>query len=294
MSRYYRITRMISMVLALLSLVFLLFDAVVYRALQTKMTAFDEITRMEENLFIFTGVSLLVYLAFTLAAFLHTANYLRRAAELRFPYLVLLAGIVLSLLFVFSDLALLNDIGKQYREGWPQPEWFLLYPLLVFQFLTALVYLAFHLFAFRETELLPRVVVDSNVFLSVQYVGLICGFLGLLSAGLGYLFPRSWNYRIHTTGSMIVFMIPYGIAAFYWLFSKMKEKQGLLFDEKQRQDMGKASFWTLLVTTVVMVGLFAANYNNLGGITSVQWLPVWLFSVLFFFSVGNLYFGWRD
>lgn len=47
-------------------------------------------------------------------------------------------------------------------------------------------------------------------------------------------------------------------------------------------------------SALFMILLFIINYNNLLGVISILWLPLYLFSVLFLFSLTNLYFSGRD
>lgn len=294
MTRLDKLLKWISVVLGLAALGFFAFDVVLFTDLQPRMVALEPITQAEENLFKWTGVGLLLLLGFCLTSLLRTANYLRRASKVTFLYIALIISGGISLLFVFSDVALLSDIGKQYRHGLSQPEWLVLYVVMGFQVLTALAYLTFHLFGFRQENLLEQVALDSNIFLIAQYVGILCGLMGLAFSSLGYIYPRGWNQDIHTTTGLIVLLIPYGLVVGYWLLTKLQEKERLLYDEKQRQDIGKSAFMTLILSVVIMVSVFIANYNNLGGVTCVLWLPIYLYSALFLFSLGNVYFSWKN
>jgi len=201
--------------------------------------------------------------------------------------------VVLSLIFIFADIALLGDIAKQYKASMVQPEWSILYPIIAFQSSTAFLLTYFHLFAFKEKEQTKYVVRDSNIFLLVQYIGVICGLMGLVFASLGFVFSRGWNLQIHTTYTSIILLIPYVLVILYWLITKLQEKHREWYDEKQLQDVGRSAFLTLVLSVVFMTGLFIANYNSLRGIVSIIWLPLYLFWVLFLFSVTNLYFRIR-
>jgi len=280
--------------LGLGSLGFFVFDLVLILKLQPRMVAFEILTPAEVNLFNWTGVGLLIFLGFCLASLLRSVNYLRRAPRVTILYIAMIISGILAFLFTFSDIALLSDIVKQYRLGLGQPEWLLLYPLMVFQFLMLLATLYLHVYAFRPEDLLHQVALDSNIFLIVQYVGLLCGLLGLAFSSLGYIFPGPWKLTIHTLTSMILFMTPYGLAVGYWLMTKLLEKDRRLYDEKQSQDIGRSAFFTLLMTAILMVCLFIANFNDLGGVTSMLWLPIWLFSSVFFFSLGIVYLSWKE
>jgi hypothetical protein len=118
--------------------------------------------------------------------------------------------------------------------------------------------------------------------------------MGLTLSSLGFLFPRAWNLDIHVTTSSIVLLTPYALAVGYWFVTKLQEERRQWYDEKQLQDVGKSAFITQVLSVTFMIGLFVANYNNLSGVISVAWLPLYLFFGLFLFSAGNLYFSGKD
>ena len=294
MTRIDKLLKTSSVVLGFISVASFIFIFFVFSKLQPKMVNFETVSLAEEGLMNWVGAGLLFFLAFCLLSLLRVAKHLKKAKKIAFTSLLLVAGGVLSLLFVFSDVALLSDIGKQYKHGLSQPEWLLVYPIMGFQFIAAVVFTSFHLFGFKKKDQVEYVVRDSNIFSIVQYVGVICGLMGLAFSSLGFLFPRAWNLQVHVTMTPIILLAPYALAVGYWLFTKLQEKDRQWYDERQLQDVGKSAFLTLILSVVLMTGLFIANYNNLGGVVSVTWLPLYLFSVLFLFSAGNLYFSGRD
>jgi hypothetical protein len=289
-----KLLKIISIVLGLVSTAFFIFDYFVFASLRPKMIRFEAISPPEEGLLNWVGIGLLLFLAFCLLSLFQIAKYLKNAKKITLFSLFLLASGVLSLLFIFSDVALLNDIGKQYRYGLAQPEWLLLYFVMGFQFITGIMFTYLHISGFTKEKQLEYVAKDSNIFFVVQYVGVICGLLGLLSSSLGFLFANAWNLVTHTTIGSIVLLTPYSLAVLYWLLIKLQEKPRQWYDEKQLQDIGKSSFSTLILSVIFMNGLFVANYRNLGGVVSILWLPLYLFLVLLLFSSGNLYFSGKN
>ena len=282
-----------SLILGLASTAVFIFDYFFFASLRPKMIQFEAIAPAEEGLLNWVGIGLLLFLAFCLLSLFQTAKYLKNAKKITLFSLFLITSGVLSLLLIFADVALLSDIGKQYRHGLAQPEWSMLYPVMGFQFFTAIVFTYNHIFGFTKETSFTYVAQDSNIFIIVQYVGIICGLLGLVSSCLGFLFPRAWTLQVHTTMTLIILFIPYLLAVGYWLLTKLQEEYRQWYDEKQLQDIGKSAFLTLVLSVILMIGLFVTNYNDLGGVVSVLWLPLYLFSVLFLFSSGNLYFYGR-
>jgi hypothetical protein len=74
---------------------------------------------------------------------------------------------------------------------------------------------------------------------------------------------------------------------------KMGEKERQWFDEKQQQDLGKSALISLFVVTLIMLVIYIGGLPELNGLIQFNWLPIYLFSVIFFFSLGNLYFSSR-
>ena len=291
MTKLDKLTRMISVVLGLISTAFFVFDFFLFSRLRPKMINFETVNSAEEALLNWVGIGLLLFLIFCLLSLFRLAQYLRKVKKITFLLLLLLISGVLSFLFVFSDVALLSDIGKQYKYHLAQPEWSLIYPIMGFQLMVTGVFTCLHLFSFKQKDQVKHVVRDNNIFLVTQYVGLICGLMGLTFASLGFLFPRAWNLHIHVSITSILLLTPYVLAVGYWLITKLQEEKRQWYDEKQLQDVGKSALLTLISSVVFMTGLFIVNYNQLEGVIRMTWLPLYLFSILFVFSLSNLYFS---
>ncbi|MFC1711634.1 hypothetical protein ACFLZ1_03560 [Patescibacteria group bacterium] len=289
-----KILKIVSVFLGLASIVFFVFNYFVFINLQPKMISFKAVSVAEEGLMNWVGVGLLIFLVFCLVSLFKILKYLKNAKKITLFSIFLVAIGVLSLLFIFADIALLSDIGKQYRHGLAQPEWLMIYPIMGFQFMSAVIFTYFHVFGFKKENQVKLVIKDSNIFLIVQYVGIICGLMGLSLSSLGFLFPRAWSLQTHTTLSSIMMLIPYFLVVIFWFLIKIQEKTRQWYDEKQIQDVGKSAFLTMTISVVYMLGLFITNYNNLGGVVSILWLPLYLFLTLFIFSIGNLYFTGKN
>ena len=283
----------ISILLGFVSILFFVFAAFYFSKIQPKMIRFDAITTTEEGLLNWVGVGLLFFLAFCLLSLLRTVQHLKKSSSVSFLSIALVIMGVLALLFVFSDVALLGDIAKQYRHGLDQPEWMLVYPIMGFQLFVALVFTYFHITGFSKETQQEFVARDSNIYLVVQFVGVVCGLMGLVLASLGFVYARAWSLVVHTTMSSIILLFPYGLAVAYWLVTKLREENRQWYDEKQLLDVGKSAFLTLAASVVFMTVLFIANYGNLSGVISIIWLPLYLFFVLLLFSASNLFFAGR-
>ena len=259
--------------------------------LQSKMVAFTTLSTTESAILTGVGFALLIVFAFYLLSLWLVARFVKHAEKLTpFSQLLIIGG-VLSLLFIFSDVALLNDIHKQYQHGLSQPEWSMVFPIMIGQFLLTLVFVFLHVSGFFTRKQVDQIFVDINIFLVVQYVGLVCGALGLVMSLLGLFLSRGWSLYVHTILASLTLLFPYGLAALYWLITKIKEGHQEWWDEKQNRDLGRAALLTLVVNTIMMVVVFIININSLDGVIRMQWLPIYLFTTVFTFSLGNLYFN---
>ena len=138
MKKFDKLAKNIGIVLGFISIAFFAFDYGLFAQLKPKMTLFEEITKTEENLLLLVGIGLMIFLAFCIMSLYLLAKSIKNAEGVSISSLLLTAGIILSLLFTFSDIALLNDIAKQYRSDMAQPEWALLYPIMAFQLITTI------------------------------------------------------------------------------------------------------------------------------------------------------------
>jgi len=291
MTRMNKLIRCACLITGFVSVGFFVFSFFILSIIKPKMIAFQVISPLEEGSLNWIGVG--ITLVFYSLSVLRTANYSKRASEITHLSIIQIVVGVISFISIFADFALLGDIVKQYQHGFSQPEWALVLPIMVFQLLSLLFFLTLHLFGFKDKDQVGQVAFDSNIFIIVQLVGVLCGLGGLALSSLGYLYPKAWRLDIHTTMTLIILLIPYLLGAGYWFINKLQEKNRQFYDEKQIQDVGRSAFFTLILNVLLMTGLFLTNYSNLGGVTSISWLPIHLFSILLFFSLGNIYFTRR-
>jgi hypothetical protein len=286
-----KLLQTLNIILGILALIAFVYAWVVLIRLQPKMIAFQELTRLESSLLTGVGFGLLMALAFFLLTLLQVTRTVKRSEELKFFPLLLIFSGVISVLLIFSNFALLGDIHKQYLNELSQPEWSMVFPMLGFQSMVAALYLYLQLSGYFVKKEIKNIVRDVNIFLVVQYVGVICGGMGLAMASLGFFFPTGWSLPVHTILAGLTILFPYALAVLYWVITKIKEKDRIWWDEKQLLDVGKSAMLTLVVNTVLMIGLFIFNIQDLAGVVRMLWLPLYLFAGIFVFSLGNLFFS---
>jgi hypothetical protein len=285
--------RIANIFLGILSVAFFVYDGILFSSVRPKMENWVPLTSGEEQLLLLMGVGLMVILLFFTLTIYQVIRTIRFSERLPVGLVLLFVIGVVAALFIFSDVALLMDISKQYDAGFLQPEWNLVYPIMIGQLAVALLFLILHISGYFSKQNLREIVQDSNIFLVVQVVGLVCGGMGLVMSMLGFFFPKGWNPLIHTVMGSAVVISPYLLVIAYWIILKLKEPSHQLYDEKQILDVGRSAFLTLIISVVLMVFLFASQYNDLGGVVRYLWMPLYLFGVVFLFSIGNLYFSSR-
>ena len=291
MNQKNRTLQFINILTGIVTLAGVIFDFILFANVKVKMVNFLPLTQQEGNLLTVAGFSFLLMAGFFALSLLHLVVSLRYSESLKFLVVVLFVIGLIALLMVFADISLLKDIVNQYEEGLEQPEWALLYPILIPQGILVLIFVILHFMGYFNKAQSNMVAVDSNIFLIVQYTGLLCGGMGLAFSILGFIYSRGWSLVIHTIVTNIILALPYGLAVLYWFLVKTHDKSQPLFDEKQRQDVGWSAFLTLIVVSAMMVLVFAVNIHSLNGPISYLWLPLYLFSAILIFSVGNLYFN---
>lgn len=280
-------------ILGTVSAAFFVYALFVFITLKPKMVHFEALSRQETALLTGTGFGLLMVLVFFILSLIALIRYVKFSSEVNLRHVLLVICTVLALLLVFADVALLSDISKQHAAMLAQPEWALLLPITAFQLLVTLVLTYLHLSGSLQRREVEQVARDSNTFLVVQYVGLLCSAMGLAASGMGFLFSWAWNLLVHVVISSAVLLFPYGLVVIYWLVSNIREHGKVLFDEKQIQDIGRSSWLALGGIIFGMILLFGLTINHLEGVVRMLWAPFMVFGIIFLFSLGNLVFSRR-
>ncbi len=289
-----RLFTIATLLLGVISLLWLVYDYFLYRQLKPVMLSFDELGRLEQlaefvwlsYLFLFmvhiiTGVTLLLHL-----------RYFKVIRPVNI--VIVLLGIT-SFLAVFSDWAILGDISKEYEAGWDTSgEWTILYILLAIHAVFILSLTGISAVVLRKLKVNDKTEMpmqkDEMVFTVAQYVGLICGIIGLVWT----VFALVWSQRLpvsyhHMLASSIMILIPYGLVVLYWFILKSSEKIGDWYDEKQSRDVYRSGFITLVAIIPVMLALYLVIHNDKLFIRGDYfWFPFLVFSSLTLFSVLTL------
>jgi len=204
-----------------------------------------------------------------------------------------------SLLMLFGDFALLSDISKEYVFGLPGE-----FNILFFSQALRFIFYILMIVLLASTRKLVRkggeeiVLKDDSIFINAQYIGILSGVSGLIlvtTFSLMYLavYPLPlWAAKAGIVVISLIAIIPYILIVFYWLVIKLKEKISEWYDEKQYQDITKASLVTLTVSIIIMTVIFIIQYFlSTFDFINITWFPFYIILVLLLFSSSALYFS---
>lgn len=279
---------LLTLVLGLATFLWLLFHCYEIRTDLAGLLRFDA-----SDLSDFLAVAgYLVMIFFHAAAFLFLFGRARLAARFGgWPVLGLAFGVV-SLVSVAVQKVMYDEIRREMTIEFPVPgEVSLLYLLLGVNllFAAAMMFAAFRILTRGESLGGVAEVKDERVFSLAQAMGIVSGAMGLALTFLlivrGWPSERLWVF----IPFYILFLLPYGLAALYWLCLKRRERPSDWYDEKQVRDMLKASFATLALS-VPGLAILGVVPHPIG----FAWFPYYLFLVLTLFSSGTLFFFKRD
>jgi hypothetical protein len=198
---------------------------------------------------------------------------------------------IISGLLLLSDLALLSDIGKEYVEGWDtSSEWTILFINHSLHTLFAL--LAFPALMVKGKGQIEEIAAkDDVIFAAAHTTGLLCGGIGLVVVILALAAPLpTWLLATLSIPIGLLIILPSLLAVGVWLFMKRREKVNEWFDEKQLQDISRASLWTLALTLPCMIAVgIVQRVNGPGSAWDFVWLPLYIFLNMTLFSAATLY-----
>ncbi len=194
---------------------------------------------------------------------------------------------LLSLFSLLGDYGLLNDIGKETRlTGQPQTEWDVLTVVLAVHalFFLLMIVLIFQTFRRLKRESAAETAVkDEVLFLMAQWMGVICGAVGLLVNFSFFARQIPSRQYVFLVPFYFLILLPYGLAALSWLVMQRRIKPRDWCDEKQWGDMTRAALATLVLSLPGMAFLLLFR-QPLG----MFWFPHYVFLSLFFFSACTL------
>ena len=251
--------------------------------------------------------SIPVAVTYIIFGFFHIAAILTLILELNFfkrdnflRAFLFFTGIV-SLLMLFGDFALMSDISKEYVFGLPG-EFNILFLSqilhLVFYILMVILLISSRKLAGKKGE--EIVLKDDSIFINAQYIGILSGISGLsLVIIFSTFYLRVYDLSVWATKAGIIVasllaVIPYVLIVFYWLIIKLRERINEWYDEKQYQDITRASLVALMMSIIFLLIVFIIQYI-FGDFELLNfiWFPLYFFLILLLFSSTILFFNKR-
>lgn len=195
----------------------------------------------------------------------------------------------LSLFLLVVDVMMLRDIGNEYMSGHDiSGEWHMVFAGHIVHALFALLLL---IQCAAAGKLLSKnfkttaAVKDEALFLTVNQIGIISSVLGFVCVFFPGLIGVPQAYQNGLLFLLcIVFLIPYGLAAVYWFFTKRKEKPTEWYDEKQFADVTRGALFTLVFTVFITIAIYFFSSVKVIDISTALWFPQYLFLTLLLFS----------
>jgi uncharacterized membrane protein len=265
----------------------LIYNLLLFTYLYPRVLHFEPLGGQLEALGILSGLSLAVIGFFHLITVMTLVLQVivsRSAGFLRI--LTIVIGIISGLLLL-SDLAMLQDIGKQYALGWNTAgEWTILFINhglhVIF---TVLALLA--LLTKRKGENPPEeaALKDEVLFNAAHMTGLLCGGIGLVATVIVLVARIPILVEILSIPVGVLILLPYLLMLGIWLFFKRKEKVREWLDEKQFQDIARAGLWTTILLPPCMIAIGVLQLvNGVDSAWSYTWLPFYIFLAMLVFS----------
>ncbi len=283
------LTRIV-IILGILAFIGILINTSVFVKLFPIVSEFDELPSWAEVSGSVVGCVLIVNLVFHVFALFLLTWQNKILQNLNLLKGVTYALGVVSIVLIFSNVALLSDIGNQYEAGLStKGEWYGLAITHSFH----VVFVLFSLFVIQQNArlLIGRESVDMpkhdlSCFLASLYSGVTSGLLGMIM--ILYLILSQFPERYYTQAIVVftgVVILPVLFSSFVWVLQEKNFHLIKWFDEKQRVDAGNAAFISLCVSIPLLWALhFIAPFFLSGLIIAKSAVPFVTFLCLFLFS----------
>lgn len=299
MNRLLKISNTTTFILCLVSTAGLIFTNTFFLMLRDKIINMGNVESFMENFSVPVTLVYCIFVVFHLFAMFTLILQLDFfKIENLFRAFLFFTGTI-SLLMLLGDFALSSDISKEYRFGLPD-EFNILFLSQALHFVFYILMIVLLLLARKSILKKSEEVVlkDNSIFINAQYIGIFSGISGLILITIFsvltltvYPLP-SWAIDAGVIVISLVAVIPYILIVLYWLVIKLNERITEWYDEKQYQDITRASLVTLIASIIIMALIFIAQYfvSSLNFFNEI-WFPFYIFLVLLLFSASTLYFN---
>jgi hypothetical protein len=274
-----------------------IFNSIIYIMLHQKISLGQDITAFTDRVSVYVGISTILLLLFHFAAIATTLLTLRVAKKDSVLQSFIFFLSIISTVMIAGDFALCSDIVKEYGAGLIEG----IFSEVVILYFSQLLHLLFYAFAIVLILITSRKTLPDNgaknlalkdeaIFLDVQYVGIFTSIMGLAILVALSLFTPLWAIKKGIITLCIVLLLPYAMIVAYWILLKIREKITEWYDEKQFQDVTRASFISLIASMLILAVFFLIqNLYTRFALMNVIWFPLYFFMTLLVFSSIVLY-----
>jgi O-antigen/teichoic acid export membrane protein len=233
------------------------------------------------------GAGHLIVLVFNIYAILIIYSHFRHSKDFGILKTALLILGIFSLFSTGIEKVMVDEIARQYRSGMEVSE----ISILNISYVLNMLFSVFTLFYILKVLPIVYTVngsedsVDERIFTIAQFMGILSGLAGLLLV-FDLAGKKTANDElVFYTPFFILFLIPYILAVLYWLSFKIRRKISDWYDEKQLQDIMKASLTTLVLS---IPGLFLFLFLGIPSIS--HFFLYYVFLALVIFSGSTLFY----
>lgn len=296
MNQAIRINKKISLILLIISFTGFVSNCIFYIMMHLRIAGNLEIETFTKSIEIFAALAIVLVLFFHLSALLAVILEIRvyLTDSILRSFIFFLA--VISTVMLFGDYALIGDITKEYKAGLIEG----IFSEFIILYFSQVLHLLFYIFAvillvitgIKRTEAVQtrEALKDEAIFIDVQYIGIFTSILGLAILIAMSLFTPMWAIKKGIIILCICLVLPYALIVIYWLVLKIRERITEWYDEKQFQDVTRASFISFLSSIVILAAFFLIqNLVEDFKLMNVIWFPLYFFSALLIFSTTVLY-----
>ena len=273
-------------ILAIASIIYILFQ--INADIVTAINIFHTELTETDYLMIFSHLFILLV---NLYALIYLLMHFRRSSTLKsFTIILIIAGII-SLFSIGIEKIMIDEIAREYRQGLGINEIRILNLAYIFNviFIITLSVFLLKIRTIISADTVKNVVIDEEYFILANFLGFFSGVAGLLFT-LHMIQFIDGNLLVEKFWVLIpfyiMFLTPYGLAIFYWLFLKHKQKIVDWYDEKQIQDLLKSSAVTLLLSIPGLSILLLFQIPH-----GLFLIVYYVFLILILFSGSALYFS---
>jgi hypothetical protein len=301
MKKLMKVNHIVAFVLGLISIAGIVLTNTFFIMLRSRIINNVDVPAFLDSISVPTAAVYMVFFIFHLSALLAIILQLKFFKRDNFLRAFLFFTGIISLLMLLGDSALMSDISKEYIFGLPD-EFFVLFASqavhFIFYVLTIILLSVTWKYLKEEEEV---VVKDESIFINAQYIGILSGISGLVLVALFSIFYTLiysvplWVIKAGIIVMALLAIVPYGLIVIYWLILKAKVKVNEWYDEKQYQDIAKATLITLPSSLLFMGVIFILQYTiSRFEILNFIWFPLFFFFTLLMFSCITLFLNKRD